>query len=422
MYLSAILIAAVYFRFNRVWSLRNIDLLLLLAGAPGQLLVAHPEWRGCGYVWLFGVTALFLVRLLLDPVLQRRPVLGQNLNAAGLGFLSIAAIVLLISAAIQRELPPSTTSALAEGQRILGGQKTPQADVDLGHGPAAPVVMAGASMILKEYTPRGIAIVAHAAVALGLLFAGRNLFSHAHLGLAMATLYLLHPATAFDVGAATHVLPAAFIVWAFVCFRRPLVSGLLLGLACGTLFFPLFLLPLWLAFYGRRGGLRFATSLLVVTAVLATALVMMTDDPNSLIRKTVGTIQFQILQFEGSASPRGFWSTTGHGWFRIPVIVAYVLMLATLSFWPRRKNLEHLITASAAAIVGTQFWYPVEGGVYLLWYLPLVLMVVFRPRLVHLTPPGPALSAEELSSRPLAAGAQAGRGVGSVAQRAHLFR
>lgn len=421
MYLSAILIAAVYFRFGRVVSLRNIDLALLLAGAPGQLLVGLPEWREFGYVWLFVVTALFLLRLLLDPVLQRRPVLGQNLNPAGLGFLSVAAIVLLISAALQRELPASTTSAVAEGRRILGGEKTPQADVQLSHGPAAPVVMAGASMILKEYTPRGIAILAHVAVALGLLFVGRNLFNHSHLGLAMATLYLLHPATAFDVGAATHVLPAAFIVWAFVCFRRPLISGLLLGLACGTLFFPLFLLPLWLAFYGRRGGLRFATSLIVVTALLATALVLMTDDPNSLIRRTIGTIQFQILQFEGSASFRGFWSTTGNGWFRIPVIVAYVLMLAALTLWPRQKNLEHLMTASAAAVVGTQFWYPVEGGVYILWYLPLVLMVVFRPRLVHLLPPGPPVEAGALASRPTVASSSA-RGVGSVAHRAHLFR
>jgi len=32
-------------------------------------------------------------------------------------------------------------------------------------------------------------------------------------------------------------------------------------------------------------------------------------------------------------------------------------------------------------VVATQFWYSHQGGVYLLWYLPLLLLVVFRPRL-----------------------------------------
>jgi hypothetical protein len=28
-----------------------------------------------------------------------------------------------------------------------------------------------------------------------------------------------------------------------------------------------------------------------------------------------------------------------------------------------------------------QFWYADQGGVYVLWYLPLLLMLVFRPNL-----------------------------------------
>lgn len=266
-------------------------------------------------------------------------------------------------------------------------------------------------------------MLSHLAVAIGLLLVGRNLFSHAQLGLAMATLYLLHPATAIDVGAATHVLPAALIIWAFVAYRRPLVAGTLLGLACGTLFFPLFLLPLWLAFYGKRGSLRFGTSLLVVTALLATLLVFTTPDPDSFVRRTLGTIHLNVLQFEGNTGFRGIWSGDGSGWFRAPVIAAYVVMLAMLTIWPRRKNIEHLITSSAAAIVGTQFWYPQEGGVYLLWYLPLLLMVVFRPRLFHLTPPEPPADAtsETLARRP-GTNVPAGASTAGVIRRAQLFR
>jgi hypothetical protein len=420
MYLSAILIVAVFFRFSRVWSLRNLDLALLLGAAPGLALADTPGWQDFGFIWLFGTSGLFVVRLLLDPILRRRPVLGQNLNPGGMWFLSIASLVLLTHAAMRVELPSSTTAAVEQAQQLIDGETSADATSQLNHGPAAPIMMAVPGAL---YGARAIAVLAHVAVALGLYFVGRNLYSYGHLGLAMATLYLLHPATAYDVGAATHVLPAALIVWAFVAYRRPVISGILLGLACGTLFFPLFLLPIWLAFYGRRGGLRFTTSLIAMTAVLSASMLWMTSDPDSFVRKTVGTIHLNVMHFEGSPSFTGFWSGDGNGWFRVPVIATYLVMLVALTVWPRQKNLEHLMTFSAVAIVGTQFWYPQEGGVYVLWYLPLVLMVIFRPRLVHLTPPAPLdPEAQALAPTPSTAGLTRPPSTSTLIGRARLFR
>ena len=42
---------------------------------------------------------------------------------------------------------------------------------------------------------------------------------------------------------------------------------------------------------------------------------------------------------------------------------------------------------STAIIVATQLWYPQQGGAYVLWYLPLLLAVMFRPKLTSQTPP-----------------------------------
>ena len=42
-YLASLLSIAVFFKFNRVWSVRNLDLLGLIAYAPGLLLIA-PQW------------------------------------------------------------------------------------------------------------------------------------------------------------------------------------------------------------------------------------------------------------------------------------------------------------------------------------------------------------------------------------------
>ena len=46
-----------------------------------------------------------------------------------------------------------------------------------------------------------------------------------------------------------------------------------------------------------------------------------------------------------------------------------------------------MLALSAATLIGIQFWYADQGGVYVLWYLPLLLLVVFRPNLADRQPP-----------------------------------
>ena len=60
------------------------------------------------------------------------------------------------------------------------------------------------------------------------------------------------------------------------------------------------------------------------------------------------------------------------------------------AFWPTPKNLAHVIALSAAVLIGIQFWYAEQGGIYVLWYLPFLLVLVFRPNLLDRRPlPGP---------------------------------
>ena len=92
-YLSSLLMLALFFKFNRVFSVRNLDLFLLISLAPGLLLVQYSfENEGIkanalsaqrlGFEWLFAISALFMLRLLLDSAMVRRPLLEPNLNAA----------------------------------------------------------------------------------------------------------------------------------------------------------------------------------------------------------------------------------------------------------------------------------------------------------------------------------------------------
>ncbi|REJ92347.1 MAG: hypothetical protein DWQ29_04880, partial [Planctomycetota bacterium] len=391
LYLSIVLIVAVFFRFNRVWSLRNFDLLLLLSASPALYALKNVASDGDGsthahYAFLFTITGLIFIRLMLDPVLRRRPHFGQNLNAQGSAFLCIAAFMLLTMEAIHTDPPPVTAESVERAtDMILGTEHPAETSGDAAAGPVVPILCLPFNTVFQvdASAAKAVAILAHLVVICGLLLVGRNLFGDLQLGLGMATMYLLLPCTAYDVGEVHHVLPAALIVWAIVFYRQPLVSGVLLALACGMMFFPVFLVPLWAAYYGRRGGLRFAAALLLVGAVVFTIVAMTSPGPESVFRRTFGAIQIgELLSFNIPGPTAGFW-TGDMNWYRFPVIVSFAIFLAALTFWPRRMQFEQLSAYSAAVIVATQFWYPVHGGAYMLWYLPLLLIVVFRPRLVY---------------------------------------
>jgi hypothetical protein len=77
----------------------------------------------------------------------------------------------------------------------------------------------------------------------------------------------------------------------------------------------------------------------------------------------------------------GIW---GLGWapvYRYPVLAAFVALCGSLAIWPAQKSLGTLLSCSAAVMVATQFWHGYGGGLYLAWYLPLLLLTIFRPNL-----------------------------------------
>src|SRR5215470_1071316 len=88
-YFSLLLAVALFFKFSRLLSMRNLDLVSLFLPVPGLLLLL--ESRGgnrWGFVWLMAVSGWLLLRCLLDLSLVRRPALGPNLSPGGLGWLA----------------------------------------------------------------------------------------------------------------------------------------------------------------------------------------------------------------------------------------------------------------------------------------------------------------------------------------------
>jgi len=190
-------------------------------------------------------------------------------------------------------------------------------------------------------------------------------------------MYLMLPYTFQMTGQVDHVIPGVLLVWAIVLYRRPLLAGVLLGLSL-CIYYPLFLLPLWVSFYWRRGLFRYLVGLLIGWGVLAALLLVQTDNTAEWmvqLRRLFGII---VPRMEGL---EGIW---GLGWdpvFRIPVLVTFIAMIGTMALWPPQKNLGTLLCCSAAVMVATRFWSGSGGGLNMAWYLPLILLTIVRPNL-----------------------------------------
>jgi hypothetical protein len=253
------------------------------------------------------------------------------------------------------------------------------------NGDAAKVGKESAAVqaVLKPLPPwlmHTLAVLCHLAVAAGLVVIGCRHFQDALAGMAAATFYLMLPYTGHHVGQVHHVWPTALLVWAIVVYRRPALAGVFLGLAAGTIYFPALLFPLWLSFYWRRGAGRFTAAFLLTVAlsVGATALILFLHE--DLARRIGATIAASDWQPWKVPTAEGIWKGV-HWAYRIPVFIAYLAFVLTTALWPSPKNLAHVLALSAAVLIGIQFWYADQGGVYVLWYLPLFVLLVFRPNL-----------------------------------------
>ncbi len=432
-YISSLLTIGIYFQFRRLWSLRNLDLIGLICFSPGLLLLYHGlheqlagntelgRWlEQFGYVWLFSVGVFFLIRLLLDPIMVRRPLLKPNLTAGGLTFTGVSLLVFLMSNVVNVN-PPSARDSAAESsagststgssgqdatqrleqalarQHVLppanAAGESPQATAATHPGPGYPPLQRFAEAANAAFVPtpddtpaegrrslsqaivsRTVIITAHLMLLAGIVLIGHRHFDNIQTGVATASLYLLLPYAAQMTSQMEHVIPAALLVWAVVAYRWPAASGLLIGLAAGLIYYPLYLLPLWCSFYWRRGLIRFGGGVIAGLVLLVIALAFSAERFWPDFQQTFGLLNPLRTQ------PAGFWQAHEQV-FRLPVLAAFVALSIGLALWPAQKNLGTLLSCSAAVMLGSQFWHANHGGVYMAWFLPLLLLTVFRPNL-----------------------------------------
>jgi hypothetical protein len=426
-YLGSLLAITTYVRFSRLLSLRNWDVITLLLLAPGLLMVHYEErqLRGghviptgelsvaivaehrwlmhLGYVWLFVASGYLIARCLLDLFLVRRPHLDPNLNLTGLAFLGISLLGFLMYQVAMQEPDPAGRASARVASKLLAGGAMSQGDTT--SNPATPIFMMPAAAALPElagriqdHTPleppdlevgiaRSTTILCHLLVLTALVLIGWQHFGNPLTGVGVATLYLLLPLTALNIEKIDHLLPSVFLVWAVYAYRRPWLSGVLFGFS-GVFLFPLFLVPLWTGFYWKRGARKFLAGFALVTAALL-LIVWLLPALRYFMQVWTSSVIWNPFGFGPSPEMIGFWTQVTE-MYRWPILIVYIAGAVAAAFWPTEKNLADLLALSVLLVVGMQFLYADRGGTYINWYLPLLLLMIFRPNLSEVRPPAPA--------------------------------
>ncbi len=456
-YLSSRLMLALFFKFNRFWSFRNFDLILIILLAPGLLMVHYGQKHGrhaeqiksnatqlvmesqaqakpspspaseqdagatttgsddasppaltryerlqrYGYLWLFAMGLVWLVRLWYDPLIKRKPMLEPNLSLGGLVFLACSLMIFLFANVLSSQ--PADLSGPKGAAQLVNRSANYDADEFQKHGPGYPLLhlipaiptfvdsngrpapdaevtdeqlFAQTSVYLD--VARIMAILSQLAIVGGLVFIGYHHFGSFQMGVGMGTIFLMLPYTAQFAGDSWHLLPGALMVWSVAAFRKPLVAGALMGLAAGVCYYPFFLLPLWISFYWERGRIRFTVGAVLAIVVVVSSLILTSIDFNGFWHQLKSIFGFWLPRTTGLG---GIWALNWVHWFRLPLLVAFIVLCVSYVFWPATKNLASLISCTAAAMVAVQYWHGDGGGLFLAWYVPLLLLIVFRPNL-----------------------------------------
>jgi hypothetical protein len=341
------------------------------------------ELQRIGFLYLLTIQAFILVRMMLDPIMSRRPLLDPNLTAGGLMFLGISLFVFMMANVVRSD--PQTQynqgPELGPGyalMRMLPSIPTLPIHHQADGFPTDTRPEPTAAEKQLAVVAKVLAILAHLGIVSAIILISNRHFGNTRAGVGCATLYLILPYTAQMTGRVDHALPAAFLLWAVLTYRRPMIAGMFVGLAGGLVYYPLFLLPLWISFYWKRGVRKFIVGTASMLALLMLALWF---DDSSTLADHLQHMYGVLSPLREAETLQGLWALGWNPFWRLPVIVAYVILSAFFAIWPAQKNLGTILSGSAALMIAAQFWHGESGGLYIAWFLPLLLLTIFRPNL-----------------------------------------
>ena len=417
----------VVFPFRRLFSIQSLDVLVLVGLFPLSLIVWQHTFQT--YAALFVLSGYLLVRCVWRSFQSAVSAQSPNLQAATL--LGMLAIVLAghVQAISSRGPDDAGIWTVFGGQYVWEHGRFPYGQIGEGgtygpllYGVAGPLVHVfpptaatdkpGERVVVDMYNVEDVgyqncdflpakilALLLDIVVMLALVMIGRQANSWT-VGLSLALVYAANGLTIQrDLLFVSHLAPTACVVLAIAARRMPVVSGVLLAIGAGVLFWPAFLIPTWLAYYASRGRdvLIRCGSAITVVGFATIAMVYFYTEPiqeqGPLLVFAENTWGHQEAGGPYSRSEFGFW---GQWIMRNPDREAAITGIKQIVRWsfgalcillPASLYFSHgkrfpnwaLLGTSAALALGLQFWKTHGGGLYTGWYLSLVVATLLMP-------------------------------------------
>ncbi len=198
------------------------------------------------------------------------------------------------------------------------------------------------------------------------------------LGLALAYAWAAFPYTAFalETNSNDSLVALACVLAMLALTISPArtrlgaaARGIAVGLGTAAKFVPLALAPLF-AFYPARGRARPVVFTLALLAVLALAVIPFVPD-GSLRELYDRTLGYQVSR----PSPFSIWGQNSIGWLHTLVKVAAAGLALGLAFVPRERGARQTAALGAAVLIALQLAATHWFYLYIVWFLPFVLVV-----------------------------------------------
>ncbi len=205
------------------------------------------------------------------------------------------------------------------------------------------------------------------------------------LGVALAYAWAAYPFTLFTANSNSNdSLVAALVVAALLAATSPVGRGILSALAGLAKFAPLALAPMMALYGGGEGGQRRLTvgrllAFVAAFALTAAAVLVPAALGSGLRVFYERTVVYQV----GRSSPFSVWGLVpGLGGVHVGVQVAAVVLALVVALFPRRRDLVTLAALSGAVLVAVQLTMTHWFYLYIVWFLPAVLVALLAEDLV----------------------------------------
>ncbi|HLM78931.1 MAG TPA: glycosyltransferase family 87 protein [Rubrobacteraceae bacterium] len=384
----ALVFALAFWRFDKLLSLRNLDIIALLG-----FLVSHSFFRaGESYeavlLWYPPLLYLLVRTLLMGFGIGERVEKTSNFPTPLLLALGALASGFVLFLNLDARVIDVGYASVAGADRVMNGTllygNMPE-DVSTGdtYGPLNYVLYVPFRWMFGwsgewDYLPAAHAVTAFAFVggALALFFAGWR-YAGRRGAAVMLFAWAVFPYTLYSTNNNTNdVLVAAVAAIGLTMAVSPLARGISVAAGFAIKLFPLILAPLWMLHEGRRRA-SVVDFVLGGVGIFFLSFWVLALDGDPIGGAEVFYHKTLAFQSERESPWSIFAQVPELGPLKSPLLAAAVLLAFIVAVFPKKRTIRRLAAFSAALIIAFQltvnFWF----YTYIIWFEPFVFLALF---------------------------------------------